>query len=137
MSTTLQPFKERLLLRQRVELLRNAVLFHQCVGHDSLPKLLTVIESPYGPMLVYEWVPGELIGVEQSRRSDPASPFQRFRALPTTELLRSLDVVFDFHRRAADLGWIAVDFYDGAIWRSYLDSALSLDHRPRLFPATW
>jgi hypothetical protein len=63
----------------------------------------------------YEWVPRELLGVERSRRADPASPFQRFRALPFSDLLTGLDVVFDFHRSAAELGWVAVDFYDGAI----------------------
>jgi serine/threonine protein kinase len=43
---------------QRVALLRNAVSIRQHVNHHSLPKLLNVIESPHGPMLVYEWVPG-------------------------------------------------------------------------------
>jgi hypothetical protein len=48
----------------------------------------------------YEWGPGELLGVERTRRADPASPFQRFRALPFSDLLTGLDVVFDFHRSA-------------------------------------
>jgi serine/threonine-protein kinase len=90
-----------------------------------------VIESPYGPMLVYEWVPGELLGVERSRRADPASPFQRFRALPFSDLLTGLDVVFDFHRSAAELGWVAVDFYDGAMIYDFATQTMrliDLDH---------
>jgi serine/threonine protein kinase, bacterial len=100
---------------QRVALLRNAVSFRRSVDHHSLPELLNVIESPQGPMLVYDWVPGELLGVERSRRADPAAPFQRFRSLPLSGLITGLDVIFDFHRVAAELGWVAVDFYDGAM----------------------
>jgi serine/threonine protein kinase, bacterial len=77
-------------------------------------------------MLVYEWIPGELLGVERSRRADPASPFQRFRALPFSDLLTGLDVVFDFHRSAAELGWVAVDFYDGAMIYDFDTQALRL-----------
>jgi hypothetical protein len=79
-----------------------------------------------GPMLVYEWVPGELLGVERSRRADPAAPFQRFRALPFSDLLTGLDVVFDFHRSAAELGWVVVDFYDGAMIYDFATKALRL-----------
>ena len=118
--------KAHLSHEQRVELLRNAVSFRRSVNHHSLPELLNVIDSPHGPMLVYEWVPGELIGVEWSRRADPASPFQRFRALPFSDLLTGLNVVFDFHRSAAELGWVAVDFYDGAMIYDFTTKALRL-----------
>ncbi|MCI0388563.1 MAG: serine/threonine-protein kinase [Acidobacteria bacterium] len=118
--------KAHLSHEQRVALLRNAVSFRQQVNHHSLPKLLNVIESPHGPMLVYEWVPGELLAVERSRRADPASPFQRFRALPFSDLLTGLNVVFDFHRSAAELGWVAVDFYDGAMIYDFATQAMRL-----------
>src|SRR5215475_15244146 len=116
---------------QRVALLRNAVSFRRSVAHHSLPELLNVIESPHGPMLVYEWIPGELLGVERSRRADPATPFQRFRSLPLSDLITGLDVVFDFHRSAAELGWVAVDFYDGAMIYDFSTKAMrliDLDH---------
>jgi len=74
--------KAHLSHEQRVALLRNAVSLRRHVDHHALPKFLNVIESPHGPMLIYEWVPGELLGVECSRRADPASPFQRFRLFP-------------------------------------------------------
>jgi serine/threonine-protein kinase len=82
-------------------------------------------------MLVYEWIPGELLGVERSRRADPATPFQRFRSLPLSDLITGLDVVFDFHRSAAELGWVAVDFYDGAMIYDFATQAMrviDLDH---------
>ena len=129
--------KAHLSHEQRVALIRNAVSFRQHVNHHSLPKLLNVIESLHGPMLVYEWGPGELLGVERSRRVDPAAPFQRFRALHFSDLLTGLDVVFDFHRVAAELGWVAVDFYDGAMIYGFATQALRLidmDHyRDRSF----
>jgi serine/threonine protein kinase len=118
--------KAHLSHEQRVALLRNAVSFRKQVNHHSLPILFNVIESPDGPMLIYEWVPGELLGVERSRRADPASPFQRFRALPLFDLLSGLNVVFDFHRSAAELGWVAVDFYDGAMIYDFATQSMRL-----------
>jgi serine/threonine protein kinase len=118
--------KSHLPHEQRVALLRNAISFRRRVDHHALPELLNVIESPYGPMLVYEWVPGELLGVERSRRADPATSFQRFRALPLSDLLAGLNVVFDFHRSAAELGWVAVDFYDGAMIYDFATQVMRL-----------
>ena len=77
-------------------------------------------------MSAYEWVPGELLGVEHSRRAHPAAPFQRFRALPFSDLLTGLDVVFDFHCSAAESGWVAVDFYDGAMIYDFTTKTLRL-----------
>jgi serine/threonine-protein kinase len=122
----LENSKAHLPHEQRVALLRNAVSFRRSVDHHSRPELLNVIESPHGPMLVYEWVPGELLGVERSRRADPAAPFQRFRSLPLSGLITELDVIFDFHRSAAELGWVAVDFYDGAMIYDFSTKTLSL-----------
>jgi serine/threonine-protein kinase len=79
--------KAHLSHEQQVALLRHAVSFRRSVNHRCLPELLNLIESPHGPMLVYEGVPGELIGIERSRRADPTAPFQRFRALPLSEPL--------------------------------------------------
>src|SRR5687768_13837442 len=47
---------------ERVPLLRNAVRLRQSCSHSSLPALHHVIVSLAGPLLVYEWVEGELIG---------------------------------------------------------------------------
>ncbi len=100
---------------QRVDLLRNAVQLTQGLRHPALCQLYHVIESPYGPLLVYEWIEGELIGVQHTSREDPASAYQRFRALPVPTLLRALETIFDLHAQLAALDWIAVDFYDGCL----------------------
>lgn len=66
-------------------------------------------------LLVYDWFDGELLGVPRPRRDDPASSFQRFRALPATVIAASLTTIFELHAVLARAGWIAVDFYDGSL----------------------
>lgn len=100
---------------QRVALLRNAVHLAQTTTHPVLCRLDHVIESPEGPLLVYEWIEGELIGTPSAQRADPASSYQRFRALPVAEILQALDLIFDLHAYLAEKGWIAADFYDGCL----------------------
>src|SRR5688572_28558894 len=67
----------------RVALLRNAVDVARSCTHRCLPALQRVIESPAGPLLVYDWIAGELVGVPRARRDDPTSAYQRLRALPS------------------------------------------------------
>ncbi|RKU07060.1 hypothetical protein C6502_17435 [Candidatus Poribacteria bacterium] len=100
---------------ERVSLLRNAVQLRRSCNHCTLPPLHQVIESPTGPLLVYQWLDGELIRVEAAMRNDPGSTFQRFRRLPSHEIIRALDLVYELHHQLAQLGWIAVDFYDGCL----------------------
>jgi serine/threonine-protein kinase len=100
---------------ERVSLLRNAVCVRRCCDHPALPLLYQVIESPDGPLLVYEWVEGELIGVQRASRDDPQSTYQRFRRLPVPEIERALDVIYTVHDELARSGWVAVDFYDGCM----------------------
>ena len=99
----------------RVSLLRNAIRLWRSCDHRTLPPLHQVIESPSGPLLVYQWVDGELIRVDAAMRNDPRSTFQRFRRLPSHEIIRVLDLVYELHHQLAQLGWIAVDFYDGCM----------------------
>ena len=100
---------------ERVSLLRNAVRLRRSCDHRTLPPLHQMIESPTGPLLVYQWVDGELIRVDAAIRNNPRSTFQRFRQLPSHEIIRALDLVYELHHQLAQLGWIAVDFYDGCL----------------------
>ncbi|GAB3913323.1 serine/threonine protein kinase [Microlunatus endophyticus] len=105
----------------RVGLLRNAVELAKSCDHPALPTLLNVIESADGPMLVYEAVPGELIGIvtpgasAAERRADPASAYQRFAHLPAEDQLGVFDTLIDLHRALAAVGWVAGDLYDGCL----------------------
>ena len=108
----------------RVALLRNAVRLRQSFNHSALPRLCRVIESPFGPLLVYEWLDGELLGVPSAKRDDPTSAFQRFRKLPAFMILKCLDAIFDLHEKLATADWIAVDFYDGCLMYDFASEEL-------------
>lgn len=89
----------------RVELLRNAVRVSRSCNNAVLPKLQNVIESPHGPMLVYQWVDGDLLRAAR----------QRFCDLPKDEIAFSLNRIFRLHSDLAAMSWVAVDFYDGCL----------------------
>src|SRR5262249_30213740 len=100
---------------ERVALLRNAVRIASSICHPALAPFRHLVESETGPLLVYDWVDGALLGGTRARRNEPASPYARFRALEPSAILEALDTVFDLHLRLAASGWIAVDFYDGSL----------------------
>lgn len=109
----------------RVALLRNAVELAR-VSHAAMPVLHQVFESPAGPMLVYDWFGGELLHAQRAHRDDPASAFQRFRALPVERIVACLDTVFDLHVVLARAGWIAGDFYDGCLLYDFASTELRI-----------
>jgi serine/threonine-protein kinase len=110
----------------RVQALHGAIKFARTFAHTTLPALHHVIESPRGPMLVYEWRDGELLRVPAERREDPRSSFQRFRALPADDILRALDAIYDLHAQIARAGWVGVDFYDGALIYDFATTRLTV-----------
>lgn len=126
--TITRPF---LTHQARVDLLRKAVRLHERVKHTALVPLRNVVESPYGPMLVFDWVTGELLGAARENRSDPSTAYFRFRQLPVERILAALDEVIDLHRELASAGYVAVDFYDGSLLYDFGTSrihAIDLDN---------
>ena len=101
--------------RARGDLLRNAAVLARSLTHRALPTLHHVVEAPDGPLLVYDWVEGLLLRVEAEERTRPGSSFYRFVHLPQETILRALDEIYEVHRRLAERGWIACDFYDGCV----------------------
>jgi serine/threonine protein kinase len=95
---------------ERVELLRNAERLAAHCRHRALTRLRHTITSPTGPLLVYEWCEGELLGAEH--RDDPRSAYQRFRQLPPATIYAALEAIYELH---VELGWVACDFYDGCL----------------------
>jgi serine/threonine-protein kinase len=111
---------------ERVELLHTAARLASTIEHPTLPKYHGTIESVEGPMLVYSWSDGEHLGTHHSARDDPATAFQRFRALPVPEILQALDLVYDLHGLLTRAGWVAGDFYDGALMYDFTTSRLTV-----------
>jgi len=100
----------------RIGLLENAQRVARVLEHPAgMPHLHGVVPSAWGPMLVYDWVDGELLHTPADRREDPSSPLQRFRALAPDEITTAFDGVIDVHARLCGQGWVACDFYDGCM----------------------
>lgn len=110
----------------RVALLEAARRLAASVGHPAMPRFHGALPSAWGPMLVYDWVPGELLHAPSARRDDPASAHQRFRRLPAAEIAAALDVVLGAHLQLCGKGWVACDFYDGALIYDFAAGRLSL-----------
>jgi serine/threonine protein kinase len=110
----------------RVALLRNAAYLAEHVRHPLLPAYRGLIESPGGPLLVYEWRDGDHLGTTRERREDPDTAFQRFRALPAEEIVTALDQLYDLHAKLTEVGWVQGDFYDGALLYDFADRRLTV-----------
>ena len=110
----------------RVALLRNAIDLAGTCHHPALAPLLNVIESPPGPMLVYEAASGERVGVARAERNDPGSAYRRFAALPVEDLVEVFDVLIDLHVTLAATGWVAGDLYDGCLIVDFATNALTV-----------
>ena len=110
----------------RVALLDNAARLARSFAHPALPTLRGIAGSAWGPMLVRDWADGELVHAPAERRGDPASAFQRFRALPPPELAAAIGVILEVHVGLCARGWVACDFYDGALVYDFAARRLSL-----------
>jgi serine/threonine-protein kinase len=91
-----------------------------------LPALRGIAQSAWGPMLIRDWAEGELVHAPAERRDDLASAYQRFRALPPLELAAAIGVILDVHIGLCAQGWVACDFYDGALVYDFAARRLSL-----------
>jgi serine/threonine-protein kinase len=127
-KTAGDPADERPFLShpQRIGLLENAVRLARDFSHPAIPALRAVGASAWGPMLIYDWAKGELLHAPAERRNDPASAFQRFRGLPAGEIAAAIDAVIAAHVGLCGRGWVACDFYDGAMMYDFAARRLKL-----------
>lgn len=110
----------------RVELLRTAEEIARDIAHPVLARLRAVIETPDGPVLVYDRAAGELIGVPPARRGDPASPYRRFAAAQPEIRLAVFDQLLAAHVALEAAGWVACDLYDGCLMVDLAEARLTL-----------
>ena len=100
---------------QSVTWLKQAVHFHAAVQHEALPQLHNAFTTPDGFTLVYDWINGEGLRPERELDVGEIHPRDRFCALPATEIIDALNVIYDVHILIEKRGFIAEDFYDGCI----------------------
>lgn len=83
--------------------------------HAALIPVERIVETDEGALTVSAWFDGELVRAPAELRDDPEQAFNRFRSLPTGEIVAALDSVIDLHVDLAAAGWVAGDFYDGCL----------------------
>lgn len=108
----------------RVGLLRNAARLAATCAHRALSPLRGIVESPAGPLLIYDWFSGELIGVPSARRHDPECAYQRFLRLSAQAISSVLDTIYELHAELERAGWIQSDFYDGCLLYDFASGEL-------------
>ena len=102
-------------ISQSITWLKQAVRFHAAVQHEALPQLHNAFTTTDGFGLVYDWVNGEGLRPERELNLGEIHPRDRFCALPASEIIDALNVIFDVHVLIEKRGFIAEDFYDGCI----------------------
>jgi serine/threonine protein kinase len=104
---------------EAVRLLESAIRFHGAVRHRAIAPLSGVIRTDRGLALVHEWRDGESLNDPLApggrHREHADSALSRFRRLPVPEIVAAVDVIVDAHLEVARRGFVAVDFYDGAL----------------------
>jgi hypothetical protein len=101
------------------EQLRRAAEFHLNVQHEAIVAPLAFAERAELAVLAYPWCPGEVlyhpVASRRVARTDPASPMYRFRAQPEQVVRRAIRTILAAHTAVIEGGYVAVDFYDGAM----------------------
>lgn len=99
--------------------LESAIRFHGTVRHAAIIPLRGSLRTSRGMAIVHEWREGEVLNDPFAPgalpRDSPGSAHARFRALPVPEIVAAVDAILEAHAEVARRGFVAVDFYDGAI----------------------
>ena len=113
-----------------IAVLENAIRFHAAVRHPAIVPLAATLRARDGLALVHPWRAGEVLNDPLlpggMHRDDPGSSLSRFRALSVPEIVGALDAIVDAHVAVARAGFVAVDFYDGAIMYDFAARAVHL-----------
>jgi hypothetical protein len=110
--------------------LESAIRFHAVVRHGAIVPLVAVVHASDGLAIVHPWRAGEVLNDPFAPGAFPPtnqkSAFARFRALPVPELLAAIATVFEAHIAVARAGFVAVDFYDGAMMYDFVKRVIHL-----------
>lgn len=100
--------------------LKHSIPIYEELKHPTLIELINHFELENGCALVFKWVEGECLHAhwtfdQYNKYTHPKSSYYRYKQLPVEKRLRSLDKIFAFHKHVEEMGYLAVDFYDGSI----------------------
>ena len=96
-----------------IEWLKSAVSVYQNLEHPTLIKFVSAEEIGGGYVAVFEWV--DAIGIEPLNSPD----YMKFMHMPIEMKIRAFEDIVEFHAHAAEIGYVAIDFYDGSILYDY------------------
>lgn len=111
--------------KESIEILKNAVSLYYELEHPNLVKIVEEYEYDKFYVVVFEWTNGECLfdhwNFEKYKNDGSIkSPKEKFRELPVSKKLQSVDVLFSFLQNVNKKGYVAVDFYDGSIMYDFL-----------------
>lgn len=110
--------------------LESAIRFHAAVQHPAIVPVVGAFHTPRGRAVVQPWADGEILNDPLAPgalpRGHPDSAHSRFRALPAPEIEAALETILDAHRAIARHGYVAVDFYDGALMYDFKTRTMRL-----------
>lgn len=106
--------------KESVKILKEAVHLYYDLRHPNLVKIIEDYEYGQFYVVVFEWTEGECLFDHwnfEKYQGDSAvqSPKEKFRQLPASKKLNTIDVLFSFLQNVNKKGYTAVDFYDGSI----------------------
>ena len=110
--------------------LESAIRFHTAVSHPAIPPVVHHLTTPQGLAIVQRWAPGHVL-VDKfdptvADRDEPGSTYQRFLALPVSEVADALRQLIHAHVAVTGSGFVAVDLYDGCLIYDFEEHELSL-----------
>ncbi|MBP1913876.1 protein kinase domain-containing protein [Lederbergia galactosidilytica] len=100
--------------------LKEAIPVYESLQHPNLVNLVEHFQLENGYALVFEWFEGEGLHPHWKfppplKYEHPDSPYFRFRQLSIDHRLAVLKNIFEFHVHVEEMGYVAIDFYDGSI----------------------
>jgi serine/threonine protein kinase, bacterial len=111
-----------------VQTLKAAIPVYRQLEHPSLIRLIEHFEVANGYAAVFQWFEGESLYKNLSAVKDKQAdlPSIRFRQLPLELRLEALARIYDFHVHVEQMGFVAVDFYDGSIMYDFAANELRI-----------
>ena len=114
-----------------VDRLVRAVPLYCDLQHDILVPLQRHFRAGDGYAAVFGWVDGENLHPywlypPPAKYTHPLSPFHRFKQLPIAKRLQAFGAIVRFHEHVEQLGYVAVDFYDGSLMYDFSTHALTV-----------